>query len=66
MNWFGQSWGAPICQPADHMETPVDECCTRCDLAIGSDDQGLMLPNEEGFLIPFHLVCFLRAIGSPT
>jgi hypothetical protein len=64
MKWFGQSWGAPICTTVTHVATPVDTCCARCDLAIESDDQGLMIPNEAGVLLSFHLTCFLHAVGS--
>jgi hypothetical protein len=40
MRWFGESWGAPVCEDAEHVATPVGCECFECEL-----DQGFMLPT---------------------
>ena len=68
--WFGQSWGAACCDPADHAATPIGRPCTRCKEPILATDQGLIHPHlhwvEGGVggytLEPVHLACFLREI----
>ncbi len=68
MRWFGKSWGAEICEPADHTDTPIGEFCMRCEKQIEADDQGLLMPyipacgNVLGE--PWHLGCFLRSIRT--
>ncbi len=76
MKWFGESWGAPVCDPDDHVEPPVGMPCARCDRAIIEDDQGVFLPlltmkvepDVAGVLEvevqPWHLDCFLRSVGA--
>lgn len=64
MKWFGHSWGAPICVAEDRASTPVGECCPQCDVAIKDGDDGLLVPNEDNKGgVPYHVVCFLRAVG---
>lgn len=61
MNWFGESWGAPVCNPADKVETPVGQRCQWCLELFGSEDCGLVMLGGEAE----HRECFLRAvIGS--
>lgn len=60
--WFGESWGAPICDPDNHTETPVGERCLECDTAIGEDDQGLLIPyfaDGRATTRGWHLDCWL-------
>lgn len=63
VQWFGESWGAPICDPQDHAPNPGGQCM-RCDAAITSTDQGVLIPHY-GFDVrdAFHLRCFLEAVG---
>ncbi len=42
--WFGESWGAPACDPDDHVPTPAGQECCYCDLEIKPDDQGFVFP----------------------
>jgi len=65
--WFGKSWGAPVCDPASHVVTPIGEACLFCDKLIAAHHQGLTLP-DAGTGIPrsVHLDCFLRNIGVST
>ena len=72
--WFGTSWGAPVCDPADHVPTPVgQDCLMGCGRVIAADDQGLVLPHSylddegevRGELRGQHLDCFLKAVGLP-
>ena len=71
--WFGESWGAPCCEPADHVATPVGRKCLHCSKPIEATDQGFVSPyvrSEDGTgkgsmvssLEPTHLDCFLAAI----
>ncbi len=67
--WFGKSWGAPCCEPADHVATPIGRPCVHCAKPIGAHDQGLVSPlvrMEDGkrlvSLEPTHIDCFLRAV----
>lgn len=67
--WFGESWGAPICEPARHKPTPVGELCVDCHIAINSKDQGHLIPfvnvrsgTHEQALAPYHRGCFVASI----
>jgi len=45
MRWFGESWGAPICETTQRHETPVGrQCAHECGKLIGSGDSGLLIP----------------------
>src|SRR4030095_391974 len=63
--WFGKSWGAPICDPNDHVPTPAWTRCARCREHIVDGDQGVvsLLVTETGWEpIAHHLDCFLKGI----
>lgn len=67
--WFGASWGAPICSPSEHVETPVGEACMYCDAPIEADDQGVRMPSMKpkgltfvSVVLSAHLDCFLQTI----
>ncbi len=63
--WFGADWGAPACDPEDHVETPVGEECCRCKGTIKDDDQGLVIPGlgaEGRIVVIYHLDCFMKSI----
>lgn len=66
MHWFGETWGAPICDPDDRVGTPVGDRCLLCDEEIEPLDQGVITPfvNEHGRakLVPEHLDCFLDTV----
>jgi hypothetical protein len=66
MRWFGESWGAPVCHPIDHVDTPVDMQCGFCPRTIDEDDQGFEMPHlaSDGELAVLyaHRDCLLRAI----
>jgi len=66
MKGFGKSWGAPVCDPAVHIETPVGEECGYCDRRIAEGDHGVRMPfpgdpSGRGYMNCHHM-CFLRAI----
>jgi hypothetical protein len=72
--WFGDSWGAPVCEPDEHVETPVGRRCfghdhmhaKRIEL-IEEDDQGVMIPflSFDGpTTIAYHLDCWLHEVGA--
>ena len=62
--WFGESWGAPVCEPERHRQTPVGAECTDCGEDIEARDQGLLIPyaGHPSSLNAFHLTCFLSTI----
>lgn len=66
VKWFGETWGAWVCAPADHIETPVKELCMLCEKPIEPTDQGLMVPYVPACGPvrgePWHRECFLRSI----
>ena len=67
--WFGQSWGAPICDPEDHCATPVRDPCLHCRELILVGDQGLVMPLVEGAIlrmVAMHLDCYLRRVLPHT
>jgi hypothetical protein len=67
--WFGPSWGALVCDPANHMATPVGEKCLDCKKVFVDGDQGMTIPHasDEGVdLRSIHIDCFLREIGVGT
>lgn len=73
MHWFGDDWGAPICELTPHDETPIGEPCARCGVAIVASDQGVTMPflkraqtaphTYEHARVALHLGCFLDSIG---
>ena len=64
MKWFGNSWGAPACEPEDHVETPVGKSCLWCREPIEAGDQGFLIPHlgRTVTLEPHHLECQIRSI----
>jgi hypothetical protein len=66
VQYFGDSWGAPICQ--DQVPVPIGDRCLGCNELIWPSDQGLLIwhgdPAVPGYR-PWHLDCFLRFIGAP-
>lgn len=66
--WFGESWGAPACDPDRHKPTPVGDQCISCAQDILDGDQGMIIPfagMRPAVLGAHHLDCFLREIGVP-
>lgn len=66
MKWFGKSWGAPCCDPEDHVPTPVRETCLHCLELILVGDQGITAPLVLGpdrvVMSAAHLDCFLKRV----
>lgn len=60
--WFGQSWGAPVCDQQTHQDTPVGEPCCECDAAIVEGDSGFLMPFTDPPVLVYHRVCFLRTV----
>lgn len=66
MEWFGTSWGASVCDPADHVVTPVGAECGRCSVVIVDGDRGFVLPvihGERTESMAMHLRCFTASVG---
>lgn len=73
VRWFGESWGAPVCDPRTHIETPVGMVCIGHPhlhneqnryAGILSEDQGITMPGPDGERVAFHLDCWLHEIGA--
>ena len=66
MKWFGKSWGAPVCDPKDHVDPPEDASCSVCLLPIEPYHQGFVLPRVgldfEVTEAVYHRNCLLRLI----
>lgn len=75
LRWFGESWGAPVCDPRTRVPPPVGLVCMghahmhqdRPE-AIESGDQGVTMPflRELGAweTCAYHLDCWLHEIGA--
>ncbi len=75
VRWFGESWGAPICDPDYHVPVPCGDVCLDCGRVIEVTDQGLILQfcyldpdTNEPRAEPraWHLDCFCDNVGIPT
>jgi hypothetical protein len=75
VRWFGASWGAPVCDPAQHTATPVGMVCSGHDHLhsdrssfIVSGDQGVTLPyygrTDRVERVAYHLDCWLHEVGA--
>ncbi len=75
MMYFGESWGATICNSIDQTPTPVGAKCGWCKEVIVEGDQGFLIPGIEGEFVAseskhqykavvtaFHRECNLRQI----
>lgn len=68
MRWFGESCGAPACQPENREPTPVGNKCYRCDQWFKHGDCGFLIPmyDPEGkgeLYLPWHKECLLKEVG---
>lgn len=65
IRWFGASWGAPVCEEENHVDTPTG-ACLQCNLAINPADQGFLVaflsPGSQISFVAYHRACFLRTI----
>lgn len=57
MEWFGTSWGAPVCIVCERVATPVGEPCMECEREITLEDSGFIIP-----FAPFPLTEFVDAV----
>lgn len=65
MRWFGESWGAPACEPEWHAETPVGQLCLMCKEPVLAGHQGVLMPffdGERATIVPEHLDCLMRSV----
>lgn len=64
--WFGESWGAPCCEPEDHIPTPIGLQCGRCREPIKLGDQGVVAPavTLAGAVIRIahHIDCYVQVL----
>lgn len=62
--WFGESWGAPVNEDGNHIDTPVGEHCVECGVVITDGDQGFVIPHlgDEG-TSTYHKACFFKTLG---
>ncbi len=60
MRFFGEPWGAPICDDLEQADVPVGQECGWCGEAIVFDDYGLLLPGP--IEVAYHYPCYMRTI----
>ena len=60
MLWFGESWGAPVCEAGEHIDRPSGRC-TSCGVAFANGDRGVALSTFG--LQAYHHGCFLWLLG---
>jgi hypothetical protein len=66
MRWFGEPWGARICDTTPRAETPVGGRCFLCPAPIGERDAGFILPRyttTTSYAIA-HRGCFILSLLS--
>lgn len=73
VRWFGESWGAPICDPRAHVDTPVGQDCAGHDHLHGpvsrkirEGDQGVTVPffsAKAPGILAYHLQCWFHELG---
>jgi hypothetical protein len=52
MRWFGESWGAPVCESTKQAQTPLGKLCAhQCGHSIRPGDAGLLIPYSSSCLI---------------
>jgi hypothetical protein len=64
MRWFGEPWGAKICDTAPRVPTPVGAPCFLCPEVIDEDDQGFVVPTfgrSAAYAIT-HRGCFIQSL----
>ncbi len=68
MKWFGRVWLAPVCNPAEHVTTPIGEPCGYCRAPIEAGSRGFFLPTlqPDGSSTdrPWHKRCLEVALGG--
>jgi len=67
MKWFGKDWGAPVCEKAQHVPTPVGTACYLCGKPIAESHRGFVLPfmggPEDTPEVTAHFFCFGQSVG---
>lgn len=67
--FFGEPWGAPVCEEAPQVQAPVGASCQGCATPILRGEQGLLLAfvREDGGqgAAPWHHECLLCAVAGP-
>jgi hypothetical protein len=69
MRWFGESWGAPVCQIRNKMAVPVDHLCYECGLPIKEDHRGFAIPFFGGGPVShayYHFECLMKTVLGPN
>ena len=68
LRWFGESWGAPVCDPETQVPIPAGELCYACQFQILPATRGVVVPVwlSVGWVVGrYHLSCWLRIVGVP-
>lgn len=69
VQWFGKSWGAPICGRCEQTMPPhPSEICLRCGEPFAPGEHGVfIIPGEMlglEFMSHFHVDCCLKEFGE--
>lgn len=76
VRWFGDSWGAEICDPDYEIEVPIGTKCLECTRIINERDRGVVTGCSDSVwghwamkingnrvtVCSYHLVCFLEQV----
>jgi len=63
MMWFGESWGAPVCEEDTRVDVPVGEVCAACGHLVEDGHSGFLVASLEGPPRPWHRSCLFRSLG---
>jgi len=67
MWWFGESWGAPICDPRTHIVLNSGHECFACKRDLHEGDRGFVVAHVDALegvaRLPWHRDCFLQSLG---
>lgn len=68
VRWFGDNWGAPVCEPEAQIDTPLLAPCIRCNEWFHIGDRGVSLIASPSIhpsgRVAYHLMCFLEEVGA--
>jgi len=76
VRWFGDTWRAPVCDPAYHITTPVDTVCIECAKKVTGSDRGIVCscspgiwgnwvldtPDGAFYVGSYHLLCWMEQV----
>jgi hypothetical protein len=79
VRWFGADWGAPVCEPEQHIPTPVGKTCLGCERQVLAGQRGIVMAAGNGIphafdldvnkhvyrVCVYHLECHIESVLGP-